>query len=211
MIETTFASLIKFSISMLSLINPFGALPVFLALTKDFSSEEIKEVSLACGCTVVITILASMILGSNILDFFGISMGSFQIAGGLLIAHTAFSMVTGRLDKTKAGENQKTHNGAVKILGVVPLGIPMTSGPATITASILHGDHFKSWNQWFWAIAITILLGIFIYYFFTFSRPIGRRIGKNGLDIFSKIMGLLLLSLAVEFIANGIRNLISIS
>lgn len=206
--ETSVASLIKFSISLLSLINPFGALPVFLALTKDLSSDEIKEVALTCGFTVVITITMAMVLGTNILDFFGISMGSFQIAGGLLIAHTAFSMVTGKLDKFQEGDT-KNHGGSVKILGVVPLGIPMTSGPATITASILHGEQFRGWYQWFWAIAITILMGIFIYYFFTFSRPIGKRIGKNGLNIFSKIMGLLLLSLAVEFIANGIRNLLA--
>lgn len=201
-----FSVLMKFAISLLSVLNPFGAIPMFLTMTRSSSEIEIKKISTSCSWAVSITILVSVIMGHWILQFFGISIASFRVGGGILIGVMGLQMLHARPVNSKLRQDE-LENQNVEEIGIVPLAIPLLSGPATISTSMIHAEHFKHPIHWIGAIIIITLFGLGIRYFLIFSRQIGHRMGKVGLNVTTRIMGLILMALSVEFVSIGVKEL----
>jgi multiple antibiotic resistance protein len=203
-----FTDVIKFSITLISIINPLGAIPVFLGFTKNHKNLNIKNVTNTCATAVTITILVSLIFGQMLLNFFGISVASFTIGGGILLFTMAFSMISGQQSTTKINTEEIRSFDFEREIGIIPLAIPLLSGPGAISTSIIHAKNFTTTAHWVIAIVMVILIGVLIKIILSYAENIGERLGQIGLNVMTRIMGLILLSMSIEMIAAGIKEIL---
>jgi len=207
-INAALSDVIKFSITLISIINPLGAIPVFLGFTKNHKNLNSKNVTNTCAIACTITILVSLIFGQALLNFFGISVASFTIGGGLLLFTMAFSMISGQQSTTKINTDEIRSFDFEREIGIIPLAIPLLSGPGAISTSIIHAKHFTTSTHWITAITMVILIGIIIKIILSYAENIGQRLGQIGLNVMTRIMGLILLSMSIEMIASGIKEIL---
>lgn len=200
----------KFFISMISILNPIGALPLFITLTRHYSQEEIQKVAFNCATAILITLFVSLFLGTQILHFFGISITSFRLAGGILISTTALSMLRAQQSPEKLNQEEVDRQTQIKEIGIVPLAIPMLAGPGSISTCIIFAEKISAWSQWFGISISVFILSTCIYFLLTYSRKIRERIGRISLNVMTRIMGLILLAVAVEYISAGLKGIFPI-
>ena len=206
--NTAFSDVVKFSITLISIINPLGAIPVFLGFTKNHKNLNIKNVTNTCATAVTITILVSLIFGQMLLNFFGISVASFTIGGGFLLFTMAFSMISGQQSTTKINTEEIKSFDFEREIGIIPLAIPLLSGPGAISSSIIHAKNFTTSTHWLFAVIIVLLIGLIIKIILSYAEKIGERLGQIGLNVMTRIMGLILLSMSIEMIAAGIKEIL---
>lgn len=192
----------KFFIAILSIVDPLAALPMYFAMTKDMPRAQSRKLPSLLAITITITLLVALVLGEGILGFFGISTSSFRIAGGLLLLITAYHMFASS-SLANVVSSQDIHS-----QGVVPLAIPLLAGPGAISTVIVYSTHHQSVSHYLWLSGCIVLLGIVVWIFFRMASVLVKHISPLFMAISSKIMGLIIGAIAVEFIANGIRTII---
>ena len=200
---------VKLMISMLSILNPVGVIPIFLAMTESFSEAKVKAIATSCSITVVVTLLLSLFAGKKLLSIFSISVDSFTIGGGFLVFTMAMEMIKAKRPSTKMNSDE-VESLEAKEIGIVPLAIPLISGPGSISTAIIYSSRMDSTFHWVGAIVTFILLGILIKVIFNYSRAIGKKLGTLGLNVMTRIMGLILLSVSIEMVSSGLRGLFPI-
>jgi len=198
--------------AVFAIVNPIGNIPFFFAVTEGYTQEQKHRVAIkvALVCAGVLFVFA--VFGQWIFSIYGITIPSFKIAGGLLLFTIAFSMLQGQRSKTKLTDEEKEDALQKESVGIVPLGIPMFAGPGSITTvMILVSDSSSSSDAAFelMAIAVAVLLTVIISYLtLTYSDRIFNLMGRTGAMAFSRIMGLLLAAVAVNFVLSGIAQAI---
>jgi len=200
---------LKFALTLVSILNPIGVLPIYISLTEHVSNQKIKKVATSCAIAVVITILVSLVFGHKVLSFFGISIASFTIGGGFLLFTMAFNMISAKHSSAKLSKKEAEEIGPAEI-GVVPLAIPLLSGPGTISMAIIQADSFGNQYQWIGAIIVIVIIGILIKLILNYAHKIGKMVGTIGLNVMTRIMGLILLSLSIEMVVSGIKSILPI-
>lgn len=198
--------------AVFAIVNPIGNIPFFYAVTDGYT-KEMKHRVIVKVCLVTIAVLFIFALfGQWIFDIYNITIPAFRIAGGLLLFTIAFSMLQGQKSKTKLTEEEREEAMQKEAVGIVPLGIPMFAGPGAITTvMILVSDASVGSDALFQlvAIVVAILITVFIsYLLLTYSDTVFNLMGKSGAMAFSRIMGLLLAAVAVNFILRGIAQAI---
>lgn len=201
---------INFLVTIISILNPLGALPLFLALTRHHTMKDIKLISNSCTLAVMITIALSLVMGQKILSFFGIGVPSFTVGGGILIFGMALNMVRAQASEVKLNKEEIEHLAEPSELGIVPLAIPMLSGPGTISSSIIYSKGMISTPHWIGAAVVVLVCGLVVKIALTYARPIGDRIGKIGLNVMTRIMGIILLASSIEMITKGLKEILPI-
>lgn len=207
MANLIFDDSIKLLVSLLSILNPLGVIPVFISLTESFSEDKVKSIATSCALTVGATIIISLALGQRILSFFGISLASFSIGGGILIFMMALQMISAKNVAQKLNKSEQENLNPSEI-GIVPLAIPLLAGPGTISQAIIYSNKVESGTYWIGSIAVVLIIGLLIKFVFQYSKIIGKRLGTIGLNVMTRIMGLIILSLSIEIIASGIRDIL---
>ncbi|MBC7713112.1 MAG: NAAT family transporter [Rhizobacter sp.] len=202
------SDILKFSITLISIINPLGAIPVFLGFTKHHKNLNTRNVTNTCSAAVGITILVSLVCGQALLNFFGISVASFTIGGGLLLFTMAFSMISGHQSTTKINNEEMKSIDFEREIGIIPLAIPLLSGPGAISTSIIHAKNFTTPTHWIAGIVVVILISLIVKITLSYAEKIGEKLGQIGLNVMTRIMGLILLSMSIEMIAFGIREIL---
>lgn len=197
---------LKFGITLISIINPIGALPTYLILTKSMSKQELRGLGLYCSVTVVLTLLISLWLGEAILGIFGISIPSFTIGGGILLATIAFSMISAQQSTSKMNDREMEEKMNAKEVGVVPLAIPLLSGPGSISNCIIASRDLNNIPLWIGSFIMVLIIGVVVVVVFAYARNIGEKMGTVGLNIMTRIMGIILLSSAIEMIIKGLKE-----
>jgi len=192
---------------MLSILNPIAALPVFISFTMPYSDQELSKISNNCAFSVLVTLVIASVIGDNILSFFGIQLPSFQVAGGVIIGLTAFSMIRAENSPSKITQDEIDRQSKIREIGIVPLAIPMLAGPGAITTAIIQSYQFKTPQDWFSALICLIILSLIIKLIFTFSRKIRDIVGRVSLNVLTRIIGLILMAISVEYISQGIKGL----
>lgn len=192
----------KFFIAILSIVDPLAALPVYFSMTQHMLPEQKQRLPRLLGLTIGITLLVSLFLGDIILRFFGISDGSFRIASGLLLLLTAHQMSTSSslssvISKSTADDS---HSHAV-----VPLAIPLLAGPGAISTVVVYATHAEHASNYVWLSLCIVLLALVVWGFFRMTSVLVKKISPLFLAVSSKIMGLIITAVAVEFIVNGVR------
>ncbi len=205
----TSTDIINYFMSMLAILNPLGALPVFITLTAPYSQDELSKISNNCAFAVLVTLLLATFFGNNILDFFGIQLPSFQVGGGIIIALTALNMIKAENSPSKINQDEIDRQSRIREIGIVPLAIPMLAGPGTITASIINSYNFTAPKHWLYAVITIVVLSVIVKILFTFSRNIRKVLGRVALNVFTRVMGLFLMAVSVEHIFRGINSLLN--
>lgn len=200
-----FSDILKFAVTLISILNPIGVIPIFLNLTSRYSDKGISTIATSCSMAVFATITISLFLGQHLLNFFGITIASFTIGGGVLLFSIAFSMVQAQHSETKINEQEIEFTEGSREIGVVPLAIPLLSGPGSISTTIIQSNTFTNIGHWIGAVLVILILSIVINITLTYSRVIGKKLGTIGLNIMTRIMGIILLAISIEMIINGMK------
>lgn len=193
-------------LSLFPIADPFGAVPIFYSLTSNSTPRHRNNQARRVAINVVIVLTTSLIVGRLILDFFGISVGVLQIAGGLMLARTAWTMIA----ITNSPAPSETHRvEAQDDITLVPLAIPLISGPGAIGMMVglaAKSSHFTSYaGSWLGILG----LGLLLYLCLTLGAPLVRLLGRTGLRAFTQILGFFILAIAVQMVSEGALSLFS--
>lgn len=202
-----FAQYIKIFIGLLAIMNPFGVIPLFITMTADESSSQRKKTINQVAVSVAIILLVSLFLGELLLELFGITIDSFRVGGGILILLMAISMLHAKTSRIHQTDEEAVESIEKESVAVVPLAMPLLAGPGAISTVILasHTSHSLA-NHLIVAVGI-VLVSLLAWGALRLSPLIEKHLSTTGINIFTRIMGLILAAIAVEFIANGIKGL----
>lgn len=198
---------LKVFITLLALINPFGAIPMFLSLTADQSAHERRSTINTAAIATAIVIGVAALFGQGLLGVFGISIPSLQVGGGILLFILALNMFNaepGRIRSTPEEQHEAAERSSI---AVVPLTIPLLTGPGTVSTVIIHSERVEHWWDMLALLVIGAMIGAVVWVCFRMAGRISRFAGQTGLNIMTRLMGLVLAALAVEFVADGVRAL----
>lgn len=203
-VSLEFSQTAKLILGLLSVVNPLGAIPIFLSLTAEEQPASRSKIGSVAAFSVGIILLVAMFVGAPLLKGLGISLSSFRIAGGILILLMALKIMlnegTGSQNiKTAEPIPQENHSAAV-----VPISMPLLAGPGAISAVILFAQQNKTlWEEV--ALVLSIIVTALVVWLCLSAAPqLARILGVTGMRIMSRIMGLLLAALGVEFISKGL-------
>ncbi len=191
--------------SLFAIIDPVGAVPFFTALTEGYPPEDKRAVIQKSCLVALVVLLVFGLAGQYIFMAFGFTVPAFQIAGGILLFSVGFEMLHGERPRTKATEQEHEEAIGRQAVGIVPLGIPLLAGPGAISAVMVYMSQSTSVPRAKLFVFGGILAAILASYAaFSYADRIFRRIGKTGTLALSRIFGLLLAAVAVQFIINGV-------
>jgi len=211
--EISRAPIVRFSLLALSsiffLVDPFAAIPSFLAITHSADPARRKRMARKGALTAFIVLTSFAIAGQLIFRLFGITLPAFEIAGGLILLLIGLDMLQARRSQTQETSDDAEEAAAKEDAGIVPLGIPMLAGPGAISSvMILVGQAPSIWHWQMGAIlgsiAITSLVS---YWVLAGASRVRAFMGETGIRILVRIMGLLLVALAMQLFINGLTDL----
>lgn len=199
-----------FIVSMLAITNPLGSLAVFLGMTTHKTEHERKQTAWVTTITVFSLLILITWVGIPILNVFGISLPAFEITGGIIILIRGLSMLHSKEAPTVQSAEQLLDDPKFKkvsdSIGVVPLGIPIIAGPGAMTNAIIYSNQFpKFFERLYISLGIffvSAVIGAVLFY----SYPIARFFGETGIKVMTRIMGLLLASMAMSMIIHGLKT-----
>ena len=206
----TLTDFINFFITLLIIANPMAALPAFLNITASDSFSQRRKIALTTGVAVLIILVLMTFIGGPLLDILGIQVYAFQITGGLILLLLAFSMLNASPSRIQETQEEQKEAKKKESVAIVPLAIPLIAGPGAISTIILEVSLRPSFpNQILVTLAcaiVALLMGALLY----FASGLERKLGQSGLNIFSRIGGLILAAMSIQTIANGLIGLFPI-
>jgi len=211
--ELTRAPLVRFSVLALSsiffLVDPFAAIGSFLAITAGVDAERRKRMARKAAFTCFIVLTTFALAGQLIFKMFGITLPAFEIAGGLILLLIGLDMLQAKRSPTQEASGDTEEGAAKEDAGIVPLGIPMLAGPGAISSvMVLVGQVPRLWNWEMAAILGSIgLTALVSYWVLAGAGRVRAVMGETGIRILVRIMGLLLVALAMQFFVNGLTDL----
>ena len=199
--------------ALFSVMNPFGTVPVFVGLTEDRSSLERNKIAFWTSLNVLIILLISFFAGKYILLFFGITLNSLKIAGGLIIALSGFALLTGDFNKHKGmkKEKVKTDIETRSDISLTPLAMPMIAGPGTMSLLITYNQALEGLNSMVIISGAIVLSTICIYLILKSSFYIVKILGASGINALSRIIGFIVIAIGVEFIISAVVSVFNIA
>ena len=211
--ELTKAPIVRFSVLALSsiffLVDPFAAIPSFLAITQSVDAVRRKRMARKAAMTCFIVLTSFALAGQLIFRMFGITLPAFEIAGGLILLLIGLDMLEAKRSPTQEAHGDTEEGAAKEDAGIVPLGIPMLAGPGAISSVMVLVGTVPSFWHWemgaiLGSIAVTCLVS---YWVLAGAGRVRLVMGETGIRILVRIMGLLLVALAMQFFVNGLTDL----
>jgi len=191
-------------ISLLTILTPFTVLPVYVSLTAGMPDSARKRALLKTLGTVLVTLLFFQWTGMYLFRILGIELPSFQIAGGLIIASIAWSMLHANPSRIQSTRSEDEEGQEKEDFSVVPLAIPMLSGPGAITTVILLSQQQQRLAGDLSLSGLILFATLILYPVFRLAHPIFERLGVTGTRVLTRVMGMLLLAIAIEFVVQGV-------
>jgi len=201
------AILFKVAIALFAIVNPIGCLPIFISATEGWSKQERQKTAKTVGLTVFMVLIISAFLGDKILNFFSISIPSFQIGGEILLMLIAISMMHGKQSATKQTPEEAQNLADREVIAIVPLSIPLLAGPGAISQMIITAQQNPSFIGHLSLVLPIFVVCVIIWLTLRLSVGIANRLGTIGINIVTRLMGLILAAMAVEFVAHGLVSL----
>ncbi len=196
-------------VALLAIVNPIGVVPFFIHFTSSFTRQQRQRTIQVSAFSAFIVIAVSALAGLQVIEFFSISLASFQVGGGTLLLISSIQMLNAQPAETR---KEDVSEGSSKVdagasIAVVPLTIPLLTGPATISTMIIYAD--KTRHLWEQAVLVGygVVVGVVTFIVFTASGRIAKALGQTGINIMTRLMGLILAALAVELLADGLTKL----
>lgn len=191
---------LKAFVSIFIIVDPLGLVPYFITLTSGYSPSRRRRTVHLAIMTTIFVLTAFAIFGNQILKLFGITIPAFRIAGGFIIFMVAIQMLQAQRTRLKATPEEEAHSYEQEEIGVVPLGTPMLAGPGAITTVIVLSENDL------WVILASILItALLAYVILLQANRISNLLAPTGLNIFIRLMGLVLAAVSVQFVIDGIK------
>ncbi|WP_395704279.1 MarC family protein [Aquabacterium sp.] len=201
--------LLKPLIALLAIVNPIGAVPFFLAFTQGQSREQRRRTLRVSSFSAFCVIAISSLAGLKIIEFFGISIASFQVGGGVLLLISSIHMLNAMPAESRPADVDEGHAkaNAGDSIAVVPLTIPLLTGPATISTVVIYAEKTRTLFEHAVLVGYGVVIGGATYLAFAASGRIAKVLGSTGINVMTRLMGLILAAMAVELLADGLVKL----
>jgi len=190
-------------LALFPIVNPFGGVPLFFSLTTSFSPAERRRTALRTGLYVIAILVVFLFFGRFVLNFFGISLPVLKIAGGLIVANTAWGMVTGSSRITSAESDEACTK---EDISLTPMAMPMLSGPGSIGVVMGLAAHADSMVAYLGMVIGIVALGLVVYLFLRLGGPFVRRLGPGAVGAINRVFGFLILAIAVQLVWDGVAD-----
>ena len=200
--------LLRAIVGIFVIVDPIGSVGIFLAVTNGFSQIKKEKAARFAGITVAAVLVIAALMGQAILDLFGIRLAAFSVAGGILFLILAVEMIRGEGVSQFHKLNERSEQ--LPAAAIVPLGVPLMAGPGAISTVILASPGSANWFETAILISSIAVLGLVTWLCFSYAQHIGKLIGDIGIQLISRIMGLILAALAVEYMVKGVQILFNL-
>ncbi len=201
--EVVSFSLVAFT-GLFAVVDPLTAVPVFVTMTSQASAEERRKIA-ARACTAAAMILIAFALAGGLLfKFFGVTLPAFKIAGGLLLLLMAIDMLRAQPSRTRGTPEESASISTREDIAIFPLATPLLAGPGSIATTMVFMGRSTAWWQAIPVIAAVLSTCLIGYWLLRGATFIDRLLGKTGMNVLNRVMGLILAAIAVQFILDGI-------
>lgn len=197
----------KAIINLLAIVNPLGAIPIIISLTSDSSLQQRGNIARISAISVAVILVFGVWIGEPFLHFFGISISSFRVAGGLLILLMGIAMLHGRISGVKHTAAEAKEAESKESIAIVPLAIPLMAGPGSISLVIVDAHALNCSDKLLLSICV-LVVSLVVWIALRLAGPISRTLGNTGISVATRVMGLILASVGVEYIVVGLKQLL---
>lgn len=198
---------VQMFIALFAIMNPISAVPLYLSFTESLANERTR-IARQTAIAVAVILIISVFIGTQILATFSISIGAFRVAGGILLIFVAFNMLQARVGRTRHTPEENEEAMDSSSVAVVPLALPLLAGPGAISTVILFRHQSEGALHIMAVSGICLLMASVIWLIFHLAPQIGQRMSRTAMNITTRVMGLLLAAMAIEFIAGGLKALL---
>jgi len=199
--------------ALFSIMNPLGTVPIFVGLTQNNSKKERSGIALWTAFNVLIILLLSFFAGKYLLSFFGISLNSLKIAGGLIIASSGFALLTGKFTEHKGMKKSRVKDDIEtrSEISLTPLAIPMLAGPGTISMLITYNQEYTGLRDCLIIMGSVLLSSLSIYMILKSSHYIVKILGASGINALSRIIGFIVIAIGIELIVVAVLSILKLA
>jgi multiple antibiotic resistance protein len=189
--------------ALFPIVDPLGGIPIFFTMTANWTAQERRRTAFKTGIWVFVILVTFLFFGRFVLHFFGISLPVIKIAGGLIVANTAWGMVTStaRISPAESHEAQSKED-----ISLTPLAMPLMSGPGAIGVVMALAAHVESVAAYVGMVIGVAAIALSVTLFFVLGGPLVRRLGPSAVGAINKIFGFLILAIAVQLVWNGVAD-----
>jgi len=201
--------LLKPLVALLAIVNPIGAIPFFLHFTQNLNRPQRQRTVRVASVASFMVVALSAVCGLQIIEFFGISIASFQVGGGLLLLISSMNMLNAQQAESRGsdvGDGQAKADAGDSI-AIVPLTLPLLTGPATISTMVIYAEKTRTFLEHALLVGYGVVIGLATYLAFMASGRIAKVLGQTGINVMTRLMGLILAAMAVELLADGLGKL----
>ena len=193
--------------TLFTLINPIGISPILIIMTERFSKKEKINIAQKGSLTAFITLILFSLLGSVIFNFFGITIEAFQIMGGILFFRNGLRMLDSKIGRSRTTPAEQEESEESDDIAVSPIGIPLIAGPGAITAAMLLSSQTPKLYSYFTLIFSIFFVLSLVYIILRNGNVILKLLGTTGIRVIQRLMGLILMVIAVQFVINGVISI----
>ena len=198
---------LSFFVALFSVLNPVHAIPLYLGMVPEPTPQDSHRIPMAAALTIFIALSLVLLGGPQLLLFFGITVPAFQAGGGVIILLMGVSMLQGQVSAIKQVPEEAAEASQRESIAVVPLGMPILAGAGSMSTVIVFAHQAHTWFHWA-SLLVAIILNAVIAYMLLRAAPwLDRLLGRTGVNIVSRLMGLILVAMAIQFVANGMKGL----
>ncbi|MFY7757349.1 MAG: MarC family NAAT transporter [Flavobacterium stagni] len=195
--------------ALFSVLNPIGTVPIFVALTQDYTKGERSTVSMWTAINVFLILIISFFVGQYVLTFFGITIPALRIAGGIIIASSGFGLLNGKFSRNK-GLDKKAEEEAQQrdSIALTPLAMPMLAGPGSISLLIAYYQEHHSTNDIIASCLAILAVALLIFIILRSAHYLAKYLGASGIVAISRIVGFLTIAIGIQYIINALKAII---
>ena len=198
---------VRYAATLFFILDPFAAIPIFLLLTGERDSDR-PGISRTAAIAVFLALVVAAFSGDVVLRFIGASLPAFQVGGGIVLLLMALAMINAQLSPQQHRPEETAEAGERAAVGVVPIALPLMVGPGSISATIIQMQKGSGPAHAALVVLVIAAIAVAVWLVLTLAGPIGRRLGRTGLNILNRIFGLLLAAVAIQIFADGLKGLL---
>ena len=192
---------------LIAVVSPISTVPLFLNFTDNMQTQR-RRIARTSAFAVACILIVSVVAGTRILEIFSISIEGFRVAGGILLLTIAFEMLQAKTSRTRHTPEEDEEAVNSNAIGVVPLALPLLAGPGAISTVILFSQQSDTVLHKLVLIGLCLVVSLIVWICFHLAPQIGERLSQTSMNIATRVMGLILAAMAVEFIVDGLKTLL---
>lgn len=195
------------TIALLAIVDPFGCMPLFLSFTGNLNEAARRRTAIIAAIATAIILIAVALAGAWVLDLFGIRVASLRVAGGMLLLLIGLSMLHSRVSSTRQTLEEQREAVEADSVAIVPLAMPLMAGPGAISLVLADAQRLPTVAGRAALVGVIVVVSVVAGLSLLVAEPVAKRLGRTGINVGTRIMGLILAAIAVEMMANGLTEL----